>query len=200
MGTDTSAAGGDSGSDGAADSVHLYTQGPILQWLCEHGHLRTLVRRARQRLGDTASGTPLRRALQSRHAVVEAALAAATATSEDEALALAPADLWQFLRWLECASDVPGFAAAFSASQRTAGVALLLEVDFKTAADALEDRRQMLRLTTGSVELDKLLEGGIETGSLTELFGEFRTGKTQLCHTLCVTCQMPVTEGGAEGA
>jgi archaellum biogenesis ATPase FlaH len=54
-------------------------------------------------------------------------------------------------------------------------------------------------LTTGSVELDKLLEGGIETGSITEVFGEFRTGKTQLCHTLCITCQMAVTEGGAEG-
>jgi DNA repair protein RAD51 len=54
-------------------------------------------------------------------------------------------------------------------------------------------------LTTGSVELDKLLEGGIETGSITEVFGEFRTGKTQLAHTLCVTCQMAVTDGGAEG-
>jgi len=43
------------------------------------------------------------------------------------------------------------------------------------------------------------LEGGVETGSITEVFGEFRTGKTQLCHTLCVTCQMAVTEGGAEG-
>ena len=43
------------------------------------------------------------------------------------------------------------------------------------------------------------LEGGIETGSITEVFGEFRTGKTQLCHTLCVTCQMAITEGGAEG-
>lgn len=32
--------------------------------------------------------------------------------------------------------------------------------------------------------------GGIETGSITELFGEFRTGKTQLCHTLAVTCQV----------
>ena len=49
------------------------------------------------------------------------------------------------------------------------------------------------------MELDKLLEGGIETGSITEVFGEFRTGKTQLAHTLCVTCQMAVTEGGAEG-
>jgi DNA repair protein RAD51 len=63
----------------------------------------------------------------------------------------------------------------------------------------LEDRKSLITLTTGSVELDKLLEGGIETGSITELFGEFRTGKTQLCHTLCVTCQMPLTEGGAEG-
>mmetsp|Transcript_4415 Transcript_4415/g.8882 ORF Transcript_4415/g.8882 Transcript_4415/m.8882 type:complete len:344 (+) Transcript_4415:44-1075(+) len=75
----------------------------------------------------------------------------------------------------------------------------LVPMDFKTAADALEDRKNVVQLTTGSVELDKLLEGGIETGSLTEAFGEFRTGKTQLCHTLCVTCQMAVTDGGAEG-
>ena len=75
----------------------------------------------------------------------------------------------------------------------------LVPMDFKTAADALEDRRNLVTLTTGSVELDKLLEGGVETGSLTEVFGEFRTGKTQLCHTLCVTCQMPVDSGGAEG-
>lgn len=47
-----------------------------------------------------------------------------------------------------------------------------------------------LQLTTGSKELDKLLGGGIETGSITEIFGEFRTGKTQLCHTLAVTCQV----------
>ena len=72
-------------------------------------------------------------------------------------------------------------------------------MDFKTAADALEDRKSLVTLTTGSVELDKLLEGGIETGSITEVFGEFRTGKTQLCHTLCITCQMAVNNGGAEG-
>lgn len=35
-----------------------------------------------------------------------------------------------------------------------------------------------------------LFEGGIETGSITEIFGEFRTGKTQLTHTLAVTCQV----------
>ena len=78
-------------------------------------------------------------------------------------------------------------------------VKAMVPMEFKTAFDALQDREHMVTLTTGAVELDKLLEGGIETGSITELFGEFRTGKTQLCHTLCVTCQMPVTEGGAEG-
>lgn len=75
----------------------------------------------------------------------------------------------------------------------------MVPMDFKSAADALEDRKNLVHLSTGSNELDKLLEGGIETGSITEIFGEFRTGKTQLCHTLCVTCQMAVDAGGAEG-
>lgn len=35
--------------------------------------------------------------------------------------------------------------------------------------------------------------------SITEAFGEFRTGKTQLCHTLCVTAQLPPAMGGASG-
>lgn len=44
-----------------------------------------------------------------------------------------------------------------------------------------------------------LTPGGIETGSITEMYGEFRCGKTQLCHTLCVTCQLPTDAGGGEG-
>ncbi len=31
------------------------------------------------------------------------------------------------------------------------------------------------------------------------MFGEFRTGKTQICHTLCVTCQMSRERGGGDG-
>lgn len=54
-------------------------------------------------------------------------------------------------------------------------------------------------LSTGSRKLNDLLGGGIETGSITEMFGEFRTGKTQLCHTLAVTCQLPTSQGGTEG-
>ena len=39
----------------------------------------------------------------------------------------------------------------------------------------------------------------METGSLTEIFGEFRTGKTQLCLQLCVMCQLEHERGGAQG-
>lgn len=75
----------------------------------------------------------------------------------------------------------------------------LVPTGFTTATEFFKRRQEVIYITTGSKELDKLLAGGIETGSITEMFGEFRTGKTQLCHTLCVTCQMPMEQGGAEG-
>ncbi|MCI07644.1 DNA repair protein RAD51 1-like [Trifolium medium] len=61
---------------------------------------------------------------------------------------------------------------------------------FTSASELHAQRESIIQITTGSRELDKILEGGIETGSITELYGEFRSGKTQLCHTLCVTCQV----------
>ena len=59
-------------------------------------------------------------------------------------------------------------------------------------------RKNLVYITTGSKEIDNLLRGGIESGALTEIFGEFRTGKTQICHTLAVTTQLPFTMGGSE--
>merc|ERR1719325_376934 len=59
-------------------------------------------------------------------------------------------------------------------------------------------RKNMVSLSTGSDQLNGLLGGGVETGQITEIFGEFRCGKTQLCHTLCVSCQLPIDRGGAE--
>jgi DNA repair protein RAD51 len=75
----------------------------------------------------------------------------------------------------------------------------LISTGFITAAVSMELQKDKIMISTGSKELDNLLGGGIETGSLTEIFGEFRTGKTQLCHTLCVSCQRPMDQGGAEG-
>lgn len=70
---------------------------------------------------------------------------------------------------------------------------------FSTATEHLKLRQELINISTGSKDLDELLGGGMETGSITELYGEFRTGKTQICHTLCVTCQLPINQGGAEG-
>ncbi|KAE8746864.1 hypothetical protein FOCC_FOCC006423 [Frankliniella occidentalis] len=75
----------------------------------------------------------------------------------------------------------------------------LVPMGFTTATEFHQKRSEIIQLTTGSAELDRLLGGGIETGSITELFGEFRTGKTQLCHTLAVTCQLPIDQSGGEG-
>lgn len=75
----------------------------------------------------------------------------------------------------------------------------LLPMGFITATAVHEERKQLVFITTGSSALDKLLGGGIESGCLTEIFGEFRTGKTQICHTLAVTAQLPFNMGGSEG-
>lgn len=72
-----------------------------------------------------------------------------------------------------------------------AEAAKLVPMGFTTATEFHQKRSEIIQLTTGSKELDRLLGGGIETGSITEIFGEFRTGKTQICHTLAVTCQVP---------
>ena len=75
----------------------------------------------------------------------------------------------------------------------------ILNYRIQPSSVALQERKKLVRITSGSKELDNLLGGGFESDSITELFGEFRTGKTQICHTLCVTCQLPRNEGGGEG-
>ena len=70
---------------------------------------------------------------------------------------------------------------------------------FTTATEMHHRRSELIAITTGSKQLDRLLGGGVETGSITEIFGEFRTGKSQICHTLAVTCQLPFDMGGGEG-
>lgn len=75
----------------------------------------------------------------------------------------------------------------------------LEKMGFKSAEVIWEKRKNLGRISTGSNNLDDLLGGGIETGAVTELFGEYRTGKTQLAHQLCVNVQLPVEEGGLNG-
>uniref|UniRef100_A0A1B6BXB5 RecA family profile 1 domain-containing protein n=1 Tax=Clastoptera arizonana TaxID=38151 RepID=A0A1B6BXB5_9HEMI len=70
---------------------------------------------------------------------------------------------------------------------------------FLTALQVCDKRKSVFRVTTGSEELNKLLGGGIESMAITEAFGEFRTGKTQLSHTFCVTAQIPNDSGYSGG-
>ncbi|KAF7436751.1 recombinase rad51 [Pleurotus ostreatus] len=75
----------------------------------------------------------------------------------------------------------------------------IVPLGFQSATEVHARRSELVHITTGSKQLDALLGGGIETGAITEMFGEFRTGKSQICHTLAVTCQLPVSMGGGEG-
>ena len=71
-----------------------------------------------------------------------------------------------------------------------------IEKEFISATELYKKRQAIDRISTGSKNLNDLLSGGIETQAITELYGEYGSGKTQICHTLCVKVQMPKEQGG----
>ncbi|HDS45168.1 MAG TPA: DNA repair and recombination protein RadA [Methanomicrobia archaeon] len=71
---------------------------------------------------------------------------------------------------------------------------------FETGDKILERRKEVGKLTTGSKSLDDLLGGGLETRAITEFYGEFGSGKTQIAHQLAVNVQRPPEEGGLNGS
>ncbi len=75
----------------------------------------------------------------------------------------------------------------------------LLGIRFKTAKEVKLERLSVRKITTGSKNLDDLLGGGIETKTITEFYGEYGTGKTQICHQLSVNVQLPPERGGLNG-
>src|SRR6478735_3259006 len=75
----------------------------------------------------------------------------------------------------------------------------VLSKEFCTAEEALERRKSLVRFTTGSENLDAFLKGGVETQAITEIAGEFGSGKSQICHTLCVTAAT-LDKGKEEGS
>ena len=77
---------------------------------------------------------------------------------------------------------------------------LCMPLPFIRGDELLKMRQTVLRLTTGSRMLDKLLDGGIESQSITEFYGEFGSGKSQICHQLCVNVQLPPERVGLGGA
>jgi len=73
-------------------------------------------------------------------------------------------------------------------------------ISFIRADELLKMRKSVLRLTSGSKVIDALLDGGLETQTITEFYGEYGTGKSQICHQLCVNVQLPPERGGLNGA
>ena len=92
----------------------------------------------------------------------------------------------------------------------------------------LQRAKEIVKISLGASAVNELLGGGLESRCITEIYGEFRsllawqlvhaavpdmqhshvlsrvccsfrTGKTQICHTLCVTTQLPVEQGGGAG-
>ena len=70
---------------------------------------------------------------------------------------------------------------------------------FETGDMILERRKNIHKLTTGSKAFDELMGGGLETQSIVEFYGEFGSGKTQVCFQLAVNATRPLEEGGLDG-
>ena len=93
---------------------------------------------------------------------------------------------------LAAAANIP-----LSTAQRIVRAAReALNLTFKTALELKKERLAAKKITTGSRNLDALLGGGIETKMITEFFGEYGSGKTQICHQLAVNVQLPPEKGG----
>ncbi|MFA7708191.1 MAG: DNA repair and recombination protein RadA [Candidatus Pacearchaeota archaeon] len=76
----------------------------------------------------------------------------------------------------------------------------MMDLGFQSGLEFAEKRQEIFHITSGSKELDNLLGGrGLETKAITEAFGAFGSGKTQLGLSLAVNAQMPLEMGGAEG-
>ena len=77
---------------------------------------------------------------------------------------------------------------------------LKMPFQFIRGDELVKMRQMILKLTTGSKMVDNLLKGGIESQAITEFYGEYGSGKSQMCHQLCVNVQLPPEKGGLNGA
>ena len=75
----------------------------------------------------------------------------------------------------------------------------IIERTFIPATELYNKRKNIERISTGSKCFDELLGGGFEVNAITEIYGEFGSGKTQICHTSAVMVQQKITDGGLEG-
>ena len=70
---------------------------------------------------------------------------------------------------------------------------------FKSGTSILDRREEIGKLRWLVNEVDDLIGGGIETQSISEVYGEFGVGKSQVTHQLAVNVQLPEVYGGLDG-
>ncbi|MGC8662603.1 MAG: DNA repair and recombination protein RadA [Candidatus Micrarchaeia archaeon] len=72
-------------------------------------------------------------------------------------------------------------------------------IEYETGEQVLERRKALGRISTGAKGFDELLGGGVETNGITEVYGKFASGKTQIGFQLSVNVQLPAGKGGLGG-
>jgi DNA repair protein RadA len=96
-------------------------------------------------------------------------------------------------------ADISGVSAAV-ARKAIQAARSMLDLDFIDGVEFSKRRENISYISTGSKEFDGLLGGrGIESRAITEAFGAYGSGKTQLGLTLAVRVQFPIEQGGANG-
>ncbi len=76
----------------------------------------------------------------------------------------------------------------------------MLDLDFMSGDEFAKKKEMVGHITTGSKNFDNLLGGkGVEAAALTEAFGAFGCGKSQLAFSLAVNVQLPEEKGGLNG-
>jgi DNA repair protein RadA len=76
----------------------------------------------------------------------------------------------------------------------------MLDLGFVEGTEYAKSRESINHITTGSKNLDNLLGGrGIESKAITEVFGAYGSGKTQIGLTIAVNVQLPLDRGGVNG-
>jgi DNA repair protein RadA len=72
-------------------------------------------------------------------------------------------------------------------------------IEYQTGDAVYERRKGLGKINTGAESLNELMGGGVETESITEAYGRFASGKSQLAFQLSVNAQLPKDKGGLEG-
>lgn len=98
----------------------------------------------------------------------------------------------------DIASVCEGISDA-TANKIIASARAKLDMGFKPAEEVFEKRQSIGRITTGSKSLDDLFGGGVETQTITEAYGGFSSGKTQIGFQLALNVQLPKERGGLNG-